>query len=95
MSMENEPGKIIIIDEKIYQCVARDCVTMTALLFAFWANYRFIGNGVVLQLILAVLFFLWMGSRSKKLVKRMGPEEALEYLSEKYGGAKCQNTTTR
>ena len=95
MSMEDESGKIIIVDEKIYQCVARDCITMTVLLFGFWANYSFIGDGVVLQLILAALFFLWMGSRSKKIARRMGPEEALEYLSEKYGDAKCQNTNTR
>jgi len=47
-------------------------------------NYTFIGNGVILQILFALLFFVSFGGTLSGKVKRMAPREAYEYLAEKF-----------
>jgi len=82
--LKDDKDRIIIIDEKIHQSIFRDIFSFFTLLAAFWVNYNFMGNGIVLQLILGAVWFMAMCARSNKFVNRLGPEDAIVYLSEKY-----------
>ena len=76
-------GRIVVINECAGKSILRNVIYLVSLLAAFYMNYRFIGNGVILQILFALLFFVSFGGTLSGKVKRMTPHEAFEYLAEK------------
>jgi len=76
--------RIVVINECAGKAILRNVTYLVSLLAAFYVNYTFIGNGVILQIVFAVLFFVSFGGILSGKVKRMTPREASEYLAEKY-----------
>ena len=76
--------RIVVINECAGKAILRNVTYLVSLLAAFYMNYQFIGNGVILQIVFAVLFFVSFGGILSGKVKRMTPREASEYLAEKY-----------
>ena len=76
-------GRIVVINECAGKSILRNVIYLVSLLAAFYMNYQFIGNGVILQIVFAVLFFVSFGGILSGKVKRMTPHEAFEYLAEK------------
>jgi len=77
-------GRIVVINECAGKSILRSVVYLVSLLSAFYMNYQFIGNGVILQIVFALLFFISFGGVLSGKVKRMSPREASEYLAEKF-----------
>ena len=49
--------KVIVIKENIFQSWAKDFVSVAALCFMFYANYRWCGASVVLNLTASICWF--------------------------------------
>jgi len=78
-TIPNEP-KVLVINESDGASILSDIFTFGCILSVFWANYEYLGNGVVLQLVLAVMFFVGILRAGTKVVTELTPEQALEYL---------------
>jgi len=76
--------RLTVINECAGKSILCNVIYLVSLLAAFYMNYQFIGNGVILQIVFAVLFFVSFGGILSGKVKRMTPREASEYLAEKY-----------
>ena len=76
--------RIVVINECAGKAILRNVTYLVSLLAAFYVNYTFIGNGVILQILFALLFFVSFGGTLSGKVKRMAPREAYEYLAEKF-----------
>ena len=75
--------RVVVINECAGKAILRNVTYLVSLLAAFYVNYTFIGNGVILRIVVAVLLFVSFGGILSGKVKRMTPHEAFEYLAEK------------
>ena len=74
----------MIVDDNIRFSGYRDAITISSLVLGFWACYEFVHGSILLQIVLAILFFVWLIAKSKKLSRKMSGPEALAYLKKKY-----------
>ncbi len=63
--------------------IIADLFTFGVLFGGFWLNYKYMGNGVILQLVMGVCFFVCAAARGNKKVKRLNIEDAIRYLEAK------------
>ncbi len=63
--------------------IIADCFTFGTLFGGFWINYKYMGNGIVLQLVMGICFFICAAARGNKKVKRLNLKDAIEYLQAK------------
>ena len=78
--MNSEP-KIIVVNESTFQSIASDIFSFGTLIGAFWVNYQFLGDGIILQLVLAFVFIIMSMARgARKTIRRMNVEQAREYF---------------
>lgn len=75
-----EDIKILIVNESDSKSIASDIFTFVCLLGAFWINYEHLGNGLVLQITLAICFFVAAAGKGSRKIRRMKPKEAKAYL---------------
>ena len=68
------------VNESDAKSVLSDLVTFGLLFAGFYLNYQFIGNSVILQLVLGFSFFALAIGRANKSVKRMTRQQAKDYL---------------
>ena len=80
-----EPEFIIAYQTALGSIIA-DSYTFGVLFGGFWLNYEYMGNSVILQLVMGVCFFLCAVARGRKKVKRLSRQDAIEYLQAKGGG---------
>ena len=82
--------RIVFVTECSNKFIPRQAVYIATLMVAFYINYAFLGDGLVLQILLCVLLLVSISAPLSGRVKRMTPREAYEYLTEKYkdGSAK-------
>ena len=74
--------RVLVINESIIGSFIKDTYTFGCLLAAFWLNYQYLADSIVMQLILGFGFICWIIGRTKAF-KRMNVDEALEYLKER------------
>jgi len=79
----NDDIKVRVINESDSKSILSDIVTFALLLICFSFNYHFLGDSVVLQMLLAICFFVLVYGQSTKKIKRMNKQEAIEYFMEK------------
>lgn len=78
-----EKDEMIILSESNAKSIISDLVTFGFLIGSFWFNNQFLGNGIILQIVLGILFYIILASRSAGKVKRLeGREEILKFLEE-------------
>ncbi len=75
---------VITVNQSTSQSILSDIFTFAIILFCFWLNYQFLGNGLILQIVLGISFFCGVVSRANSKIKKMKPLEALKYLKENY-----------
>ena len=81
--MEKKEDVICVINESNGSSIISDSITFGYLLGAFWFNDYFLGNGIVLQTVLGIMFFIVAASMGCKKVKRIeGRENILKFLEE-------------
>ena len=80
----NNKLEVMLINESIHQSVITDITTFAVLVAAFYVNHLLMDASVVMQCVLAVAFYVSIYSRVSKRIKKMNPQEALEYLRENY-----------
>ena len=73
--------KIIVVNESDGKSILSDIFSFGALLVSFWITHKFIGGSIVLQIVLAVTFFVVLSTRAQ--TRQMTKDEALEYLTGK------------
>ncbi|MGI9408431.1 MAG: hypothetical protein ACR2OV_00050 [Hyphomicrobiaceae bacterium] len=79
----SEKPSVIVINESNTKSIVSDIFSFTALLGAFWINHQFLGDGIILQIVLAVIFLAMSWARgAKKVIKRMTVSEARQYFCE-------------
>ena len=75
---------VLIVDEKTaFQSIMSDVFTFSCLFGGFFLNYHYLGNSVILKLLFGFFVVLILKGRANKKIKKMSPEEALEYLAQK------------
>lgn len=73
--------KIRIVNESTKNSIVTDAVTFGILIGSFWFNHQFLGDGIILQLVLGVCFFFGVfAAASRKPSKTMTVDEAKEYF---------------
>ena len=75
--------EFIIAHETAAGSILSDLTTFGILFGGFWLNYNYMGNGVILQLVMGVCFFIYAAARGRKKVKRLSRKDAIEYLEAK------------
>ena len=63
--------------------IVSDLTTFGILFGGFWLNYNYMGNGVILQLVMGICFFVCATARGRKKAKRLSRKDAIEYLEAK------------
>jgi hypothetical protein len=72
---------VVVINESDTKSVVSDVVSFGLLVGSFWVNHAFLGDGIILQLVLAVIFLAMSFARgAKKVIKRMTVAEARQYF---------------
>lgn len=76
-----EKTEIIFLRESFIQSLMSDIVTFGSLAGMFYFNYRFLGDSVVIQIIIGVMLLVTSFSRSNKQIKRFDSrEDLINYL---------------
>ena len=78
-----EKPEILIAHQTAAGSIIAGCFTFGTLFGGFWLNYEYMGNGVILQLVMGVCFFICAAARGRKKVKRLSFEDAIKYLEAK------------
>lgn len=74
--------KIIIINESTRSSIMADTCTFGCLLASFFVNYNYLGNSTITTLLISFVAVIVAYGRGLSKIKRMTPEEALDYLKE-------------
>ncbi|MEE9510327.1 MAG: hypothetical protein V3V81_07525 [Candidatus Bathyarchaeia archaeon] len=77
---EEEP-ELIIMHETPIGSIVSDIFTFTIMLGAFWVNYAYIGNAIVMQMIIGVTIIAFI-VRTCKSVTIRGRENIIKFLRE-------------
>lgn len=78
-----EKTKYIIIKDGLVRSIIADIFSYGVLLSSFWINERFINGNNVLDILLVVMFFIFVvGQVNARSDKFNTPEDAIEYLKE-------------
>lgn len=78
MSDTKEP-ELFIIHETPIGSIISDCFTFAIMIGAFWVNYTYIGNSIMMQLIITVTIVSW-GIRTSKAETIRGRENIIAFL---------------
>ena len=73
--------KVVLVNESNAKSIISDSYTFGMLLLIFWLNYKFLGDSVIIKILISILFVGVVYSRGSKKIKRMNKKEALEYLT--------------
>ncbi len=84
MNTDEKRKQVIVLHESAGHSIVTGIVTFGCLCLAFWFNHAFLGDGVVLQIVLGVAFFIAVLGRTSNGIRRMKPREALAYLEKHY-----------
>lgn len=80
-SAKKDGPKVIVVNESDAKSIVSDVGSFGALVGAFWVNHAFLGDGIILQIVLAIIFLTVSWARgAKKIIKRMSVSEAREYF---------------
>lgn len=77
---EKEP-ELIIIHETPIGSIVSDCFTFAIMIGAFWLNYQYIGNSIMMQLIITVTIVVWALKTSNSTTIR-GKDNIIKFLQE-------------
>jgi len=77
---QKQGAKVLLVRESFFQSIFSDVFSLGSLLTAFYLNHKYIGGSIVLQIVLAVLFFMLGYNRGSKRIKTMSVKEAKEYF---------------
>lgn len=75
--------KVLVTNVSNAESIISDIFTFGCLIGCFFVNYNFLGNSTVITILISACFFVEILVRSSKKVKRMSPDEAIEYLLER------------
>ena len=75
--------KVLVINESDAKSFISVLFTYGCLIACFFVNYNFLGNSIIITLLISVCFFMGILGRCTKKIKKMNPDEALKYLQEK------------
>ncbi len=90
----NDDFKVLVVNESDSKSIYSGIVTVALLLISFSFNYHFLGDSVVLKILIAICFLIFIYGKATKNIKRMNKQEAMEYLNTKEG-CKFHETRTR
>ena len=77
---KKEGAKIFVVRESLFQSICSDIFSLGGLFGAFYLNHKFLGSSIIMQIVLAVLFFMFGFNRGSKKIKIMSVKEAKEYF---------------
>lgn len=75
--MAEKDKQIVIIREHRFENYLGDALTLGYTSLAFWFNYRFIGGNDAFDVLLFIIFFMFVFNRSMQIYKQVR-----EYLEE-------------
>ena len=78
--MDKPEIKTIIVNESDGKSILSDIFTFGCLVAAFWANHEYLGDGVVLQIVLGISFFIATLAKASRSIRYMTHEEARKYF---------------
>ncbi len=78
--MSEEP-KLIVMHETWLGSIASDIFTFAIMIFAFWANYTYIGNSIAMQIIITTTIVGWSMQAAKSTEIR-GRKNIIKFLRE-------------
>ena len=78
--MKEEKTKVIILHETVFQSFLNDFYTFGFIAITSWFNYNFIGGSKFVNVIILIMFMLFIFQKSvaKKFTSK---EEAIKYLN--------------
>ena len=80
----NDDLKIIFCNESAFKSIFNNVITFAILIALLFVNYNWLGDSTLITLFIIICFFIELLIYGDKKIKKMTPEEALKYLSEKY-----------
>ena len=72
--------KIIVINESDGKSILSDAFTFGCIVGAFWVNYEFLGDGIVLQIVMGIAFLVVSTGKGSRKIRHMTADEAREYF---------------
>ena len=81
--MKNKEPELILIKESLAGSIISDCFTFAIMLGAFWVNYKYIGNSIMMQIIITVtIIAMAIKSLDKTTVTVCGKKNIIKFLQE-------------
>jgi len=71
---------VIVQNRTVFQSIISDIFTFGTLLIALFINYNYLGDSVLVKLLIIFCFFVQVIVTGSKKIKRMTESEALIYL---------------
>lgn len=78
--------KVIIIKESVYESIITDLVSFLCVTFLFAVNHRYLGGSWVIDIVVAISFFIAVIKWADIDHKTMTTEEAIKYLQGESNG---------
>ena len=77
---QKKGARVLVVKESLFQSICSDIFSLGGLFWAFYLNHKFLGSSIIMQIVLAVLFFMFGYNRMSKKIKTMSVKEAKEYF---------------
>jgi hypothetical protein len=74
--------EVLIVNMSTSKNIVTDFWTFFCLIASFAANYYFLGNSIVLQIVLGIAFYVVVSGRFSNDIERMSAKDGYEYLKE-------------
>ena len=76
-----EQSNYVIIKEGLLNSIISDIVSFGSMALMFWFNYNYLGNSLLIKVLIVFLLFVVMVTRARKNVNRFKTkEDAIKYL---------------
>lgn len=72
--------KVMFYNESTSQSIVSDLFTFSLLCLSLLFNYEYLGNSILVKLVIIVCFFSSVFARVSKTTKKLTTEEAIEYF---------------
>jgi hypothetical protein len=82
MNTENEPRKIIVLHETLFESIVSDVFTFSCILSAFYLNYKLIGQSFCLDALLFFVAITIIINKGNRSIKKMTRDELIEHLND-------------
>jgi len=73
--------KVLVINESTAKSIITDTYTFACFIGCLFLNHYFLGSSAVLEIFICAILILYVWARGKRLIRKMTPDEALEYLT--------------